>query len=204
MSRLNQNPFGRLIRQVQDQLEKRAGTFTDDESVLQQDPFWLKSVTWTLIGTTMLCIGWLAIARTEEVVVAVGKLEPVGDVKEIRIPTGGVVEEILIKSGDRVKKGQLLIRLDQESTAEQIVSLEKSVTEKGAQIVQKQEQRKLKLLERERTLDFNRAQLATTQSNLTLESQILERLAGLAVEGALPEIEYLRQRTRVAQLKGVH
>ena len=202
MSRLNQNPFGRLIRQVQDQLEKRAGTFTDDESVLQQDPFWLKSVTWTLIGTTMLCIGWLAIARTEEVVVAVGKLEPVGDVKEIRIPTGGVVEEILIKSGDRVKKGQLLIRLDQESTAEQIVSLEKSVTEKGAQIVQKQEQRKLKLLERERTLDFNRAQLATTQSNLTLESQILERLAGLAVEGALPEIEYLRQRTRVAQLQG--
>ena len=202
MGKFNQNPVVGLIRKAQDQLEKRAGTLTDNESVLQQDRFWLKSVTWTLIGTTVFGIGWLAIARTEEVVVAMGKLEPVGDVKEIRIPTGGVVEEILVKSGDRVKKGQLLIRLDQESTAEQLVSLEKSVTEKSAQIAQKQEQLKLKRLERQRTLDLNREQLATTRSNLALESQILDRLAGLAREGASPDIQYLQQRNRVAELNG--
>ena len=70
MGKFNQNPVGGLIRKAQDQLEKRAGTLTDNESVLQQDRFWLKSVTWTLIGTTVFGIGWLGIARTEEVVVA--------------------------------------------------------------------------------------------------------------------------------------
>ena len=67
-------------------LQDKNDLSTFDESILQQDRFWLKSVTWTLIGTTVFGIGWLAIARTEEVVVAMGKLEPVGDVKEIRIP----------------------------------------------------------------------------------------------------------------------
>lgn len=194
--------FAALIRKAQDQLEQRAGTLVNNESVLQQDRLWLRSVTWALIGTTLFGLGWLAVARTEEVVVAQGKLEPVGDVKEIRIPTGGVVEEILVKNGDRVSKGQLLIRLDQESTADQLQSLETSVTEKKSQINQKQQQLSLKQLERQRLLDLNREQLVTTRSSLVLESQILERLAGLAREGAVPDIQYLQQRNRVAELKG--
>ena len=194
--------FGALIRKAQDRLEQRAGTLVNNESVLQQDRLWLRSVTWTLIGTTLFGLGWLAVARTEEVVVAQGKLEPAGDVKEIRIPTGGVVEEILVKNGDRVSKGQLLIRLDQESTADQLQSLETSVTEKKSQINQKQQQLSLKQLERQRLLDLNREQLVTTRSSLVLESQILERLAGLAREGAVPDIQYLQQRNRVAELKG--
>ncbi len=202
MGNFEQNPIGGLIRKAQDELEKRAGTLTSNESVLQQDRFWLKSVTWTLIGTTLFGIGWLAIARTEEVVVAQGKLIPLGSVKEIRIPTGAVVEEILVKGGDRVKKDQLLIRLDQESTAEQMRSVEKSVEEKTTQIGQKQQQLELKRLERTRTEDLNREQVATTRANLGLETEILQRLAGLAREGASPDIQYLQQRNKVAELKG--
>ena len=186
MGKLTHHPVGGLIRKAQDQLEQRAGSLTGNESVLQQDRVWLKAVTWGLIGTTAFGIGWLAIARTEEVVVAQGKLEPVGNVKEIRVPTGGVVVAILVKNGDRVSKGQVLIKLDQESSGEQLKSLEKSVTEKTSQISQKQEQLTLKQLERRRTVDLNREQLATTRANLALESQILDRLAGLAREGASP------------------
>ena len=202
MGKLAHNPVGGLIRKAQDQLEQRAGSLKGNNSVLQQDRVWLKAVTWGLIGTTAFGIGWLAIARTEEVVVAQGKLEPVGNVKELRVPTGGVVEEILVKNGDRVSKGQVLIKLDQESSGEQLRSLEKSVAEKTSQISQKQEQLTLKQLERRRTVDLNSAQLATTRANLALESQILDRLAGLAREGASPDIQYLQQRNRVAELKG--
>jgi len=123
-------------------------------------------------------------------------------VKEIRVPTGGVVETILVKNGDRVSKGQVLIKLDQESSGEQLKSLDKSVTEKTSQISQKQVQLTLKQLERSQTVDLNREQLITTRDNLVLESQILDRLAGLAREGASPDIQYLQQRNRVAELKG--
>ena len=196
------NPIGNLVRQAQNRLESSVGSGDHNEAVLQQSQVWVKAVTWGLIGTTVFGIAWLGIARTEEVVVATGKLEPVGNVKEVRVPGGAVVEEILVKNGERVSKGQALILLDQESTAEQLRSLEQGATEKTSQINQKQEQLSLKKLERERTLELNREQLATTRENLELETQILNRLQGLAREGAAPDIQYLQQRNKVAGLKG--
>ena len=196
------NPIGNLVRKAQTKLESSFSSGDHNEAVLQQSQVWVKAVTWSLIGTTVFFIGWLGIARTEEVVVATGKLDPVGNVKEIRIPPGSVVEDILVKNGERVSKNQALIRLDQESTAEQLNSLEQGVKEKTSQTLQKQEQLSLKKLERERTLELNREQLSTTRNNLELENQILGRLQGLAREGATPDIQYLQQRNKVAGLKG--
>ena len=196
------HPIGNLVRKAQTKLESSFSSGDHNEAVLQQSQVWVKAVTWSLIGTTVFFIGWLGIARTEEVVVATGKLEPVGNVKEIRIPPGSVVEDILVKNGERVSKNQALIRLDQESTAEQLNSLEQGVKEKTSQTLQKQEQLSLKKLERERTLELNREQLSTTRNNLELENQILGRLQGLAREGATPDIQYLQQRNKVAGLKG--
>ena len=193
---------GKLVKQARSALESRITTISDQDNVLQQSRFWMKTVTWSLIGTTVIGIGWLAIARTEEVVVATGKLEPVGNVKDVRIPPGGVVEAILVKNGQRVSKGEALIRLDQESSAEQLKSLTNGVNEKTTQISQKQQQLLLKKLERERTLDLNREQLASTRVNLRLEQDILNRLASLAKDGAVPDIQYLQQRNKVQELKG--
>ena len=196
------NPIGNLVRQAQNRLESSVSTGDHNEAVLQQSQVWVKAVTWGLIGTTVFGIAWLGIARTEEVVVATGKLEPVGNVKEVRVPAGSVVEEILVKNGERVSKDQALIRLDQESTAEQLKSLEQGVTEKTSQIEQKQAQLSLKKLERERTLELNREQLSTTRDNLGLANQILNRLQDLAREGGIADIQYLQQRNKVAGLKG--
>ena len=198
------NPIGNLVRQAQNRLESTVSTSDHNEAVLQQSQVWVKAVTWGLIGTTVFGVAWLGIARTEEVVVATGKLEPVGNVKEVRVPGGAVVEEILVKNGERVSEGQALILLDQESTAEQLKSLEQGVIEKTSQINQKQAQLSLKNLERERTFELNREQLATTRENLRLETQILNRLEGLAKEGGIPDIQYLQQRNKVAGLKGAN
>ena len=196
------NLIGNLVRQAQNRLESTVSTSDHNEAVLQQSQVWVKAVTWGLIGTTVFGVAWLGIARTEEVVVAKGKLEPVGNVKEVRVPGGAVVEEILVKNGEQVSEGQALILLDQESTAEQLKSLEQGVIEKTSQINQKQAQLSLKNLERERTFELNREQLATTRENLRLETQILNRLEGLAQEGGIPDIQYLQQRNKVAGLKG--
>ena len=49
----------------------------------------------------------LAVAETEEIVVAQGKLEPVAGVREIQIPVNGVVQTLDVEEGDRVKAGQV-------------------------------------------------------------------------------------------------
>ena len=86
--------------------------------MLQQGRFWMRTVTWTLIGTTVFGVAWLALARTEEIVVATGKLEPIGSVKDIQMPVGGVADEILVKEGEQVKAGQVLMKLDTEASEE--------------------------------------------------------------------------------------
>ena len=84
---------------------------TYDESILQQGRFWMRTVTWTLIGTTVFGVSWLALARTEEIVVAAGQLDPVGSVQDIQMPVGGVADQILVEEGDAVKACQVLMKL---------------------------------------------------------------------------------------------
>ena len=126
-----------------------------DESVLQQGRLWIRTVTWTMIGTTIFGIAWLAIARTEEIVVAKGQLEPVGSVQDIQMPLGGVVQDILVEEGDSVKKGEILMKLDTEASEQQLQSLEASI--------------KLKGVERNKYSEMNGAQIQMLEKNLTLQ-----------------------------------
>jgi len=189
------NPVGGLVRKAQNVLEQRVNSVSHNESVLQQSQFWMRAVTWTLIGTSAFAVVWLAIAKTEEVVVAQGKLEPVGDVKEIQIPVGGVAEKIHVKGGDTVSKGDILIELDTETSTEQVNSLK-------AQFNKKQNQLQLKLQEQQNTLDLTREQLITTREKLALEEQILSRYEILRADGAQSELQVLQQQNKVRELQG--
>ena len=201
MTDFKQNPITALVRKAQDELERSAGSIEHNEAALQQDRFWLRTVTWTLVGTTVFGIGWLGIARTEEVVVAQGQLKPTGGVKEIRIPAGTVVEDILVEQGDQVRKDQVLIRLDQDSTDEQLKSIQQSIGDKAEQNKQKVQQLELKKNERKRTAELNKEQLAITISKLSLETDIMNRFEVLARQGAVQQIQYLQQQNKVAELK---
>ena len=168
---------------------------TYDESVLQQGRFWMKTVTWTLIGTTVFGVAWLALARTEEIVVAPGQLEPVGSVQDIQMPVGGVADQILVKEGDAVKAGQVLMKLDTEASEEQRRSLEKT-------ILLKQEQQELKQKEKLRYLQVNDEEVLMLQNNLELQSEILERFEQLERAGATSELQYLSQQNAVEETRG--
>ena len=166
-----------------------------DESVLQQGRFWMKTVTWTLIGTTVFGVAWLALARTEEIVVAPGQLEPVGSVQDIQMPVGGVADEILVKEGDSVKAGQVLMKLDTEATEEQRLSLETTIK-------LKQEQLRLKDQEKQRYLQVNNEEVQMLENNLELQSEILERFEQLEEAGATSELQYLSQQNAVEETRG--
>ena len=156
--------------------------------VLVQGNTWIRGVTWSLILTAGFGLGWLALARTEEVIVVQGKLEPEGDVKEIQLPVGGVVKKILVEAGDRVDKGQVLIQLDQEVSTEQLRSLSTRIRQKEAQIDQTQQ--------------LTDQQIKTTNEQLELDRKILGKLESLQSLGATSEFQYLQQKTAVQKLVG--
>ena len=115
-----------LIEALQDKLESVVSSDTD-QIVLKQSRFWARSITWVLMGGTAFGIGWLTLAETEEIVQAQGKLEPSSGVVEVQMPLEGVTREILVKEGERVSKGQVLIRLDTDITQSRFNSLQKNL-----------------------------------------------------------------------------
>ena len=116
-----QKTIRRTLKSLQNKLESKIPESDQDEKILKQNFLWARSLTWVLIGTTFSFVGWLAIARTDEILVAQGKLEPIGKVKDIQIPVGGVVKKILVESGDLVNKGDILIKLDAEISEQNLI-----------------------------------------------------------------------------------
>ena len=185
---------GGLVQQAQNAIERRVQS-SHEEVVLQQSRFLARTLTWALIGCTGFALAWLSLAQTEEVVVAPGKLEPIGDVKTIQVPVGGVLDEMLVKDGERVGKGQVLMRLDNEATKDRELSLIKTISAK-------QQQQQLKEVELQRYLNFNDTEQAVLRQNLVLEQEILGRLESLKKVGASAELQYLQQRNRVRDVEG--
>ena len=166
-----------------------------NSELLKPSKSWLQAVIWTLVGTAGFAIGWLAIAKTDEVVVATGKLEPLGSVKPIQMPMGGVVEDILVKEGELVKADQVLLRLDTEADEDKRDTLIQTIK-------LKQKQLNLKQQEREQYLELNTTEQQVLEENLLLQEELLDRYRDLAEQGASPEIQLLQQQDRVQQVMG--
>jgi HlyD family secretion protein len=179
--------------QDEDKRERMFGIGESEEVVLQQSRFWARSITWALMGVTGFALAWLALAKTEEIVTAPGKLEPLGVVKEIRMPVGGVVDDILVKEGQQVKKGQVLLKLDTEATKDRQQSLLSSIAYKDQQLG-------LKVEELRRYLDVNDTEQRMLVRSLGLEQEVLDRLEVLNQQGAVQELQYLTQRNKVQEV----
>ena len=185
----------KLLRQTQHWIEQSVTSKGYDEATLKQSRHWAESITWALIATAGLSISWLTLAKTEEIVIAPGTLVPVGSVQRIQMPMGGVVEKILVKDGDMVKKGQILMQLDAEATTQRLKSVEENMELKQLQL-------ELKNTELEQYIFQNKNSLRTLAGQLKSEKDILGRLKSLADIGASAVLQYLQQQSKVQQIEG--
>ena len=116
------------LRQAQDAIERFIKERENEGEAIKQSPLWMQATTLGLMGTATFAIGWLALAKTDEVVTVSGKLEPLGSVQEIQMPLGGVASEILVKDGEEVEAGQVVMRLDAEANRQRFDSLKENQT----------------------------------------------------------------------------
>ena len=76
--------------------------------------------------------GWAATTQLSGAVIAPGKLVVDTNVKKVQHPTGGVVGELLVKEGDRVKQGDVVVRLDGTQAKANLGIVTKSLDELAA------------------------------------------------------------------------
>ncbi|BAZ07481.1 HlyD family efflux transporter periplasmic adaptor subunit [Calothrix sp. NIES-3974] len=241
--------------------------------ILRQSPIWSRAIMLTLMGLASFGVIWASIAKIEQVVPATGQLKPEAAVKEVQAPVGGVVKQVLVKDGQQVKVGDLLLVFDTEANKSELTALEKirnsiiqenqiyrtlinsgdnpaslsllsnnlnpeianlfknrSALLREIETLQtelnnntdnnnlnNQEQQRLQAAQTELTSRTNAARLEIAQikqqanqnqikiqdarQNLILEQQILTKLENLAKEGAIAQLQYLKQKQTVQTLK---
>ena len=139
-------------------------------TALQPSRRWSSWIIWTLVGVAGFGIVWSCFARIDETVQAAGKLEPKGTTKDIKAPLGGVVFKILVKDGQYVNAGQVLLEMDTTAASSKLAALK---------IVRERLQADLQLSRGQLGGSVNRQLLSTNQiGKLTaLNSEYASRIA---------------------------
>ena len=83
-----------------------------DWAQLQQEPLRARALLRSAAVLTLLLLLWAAFAQIDEVTRGEGKVVPTSQVQVIQTVDGGVVDEILVREGQVVEAGQLLLRVD--------------------------------------------------------------------------------------------
>jgi HlyD family secretion protein len=73
--------------------------------------------------------GWAATTEISGAVIAPGALVVDSNVKKVQHPTGGIVSELRVRDGDRVKAGDILVRLDDAVTRANLAIVTKGLDE---------------------------------------------------------------------------
>ena len=95
-----------------------------DSNVLQLDDTRYSRLGWLLmLGGFLGFLGWAALAPLDKGVAVSGKVMVSGHRKVVQHPSGGIVERIDVRDGDKVSAGQVLIRLKETPLLGQAQSL---------------------------------------------------------------------------------
>src|SRR5580658_2923415 len=83
-----------------------------------------------LVGVLAIGLGgWASTAEISGALIAQGSVVVDSNVKKVQHPTGGVVGEVRAHDGDRVKAGDILVRLDETVTRANLAIVTKGLIE---------------------------------------------------------------------------
>ncbi|HET19889.1 MAG TPA: HlyD family type I secretion periplasmic adaptor subunit, partial [Chromatiales bacterium] len=81
-------------------------------ALLEQSPRGARLILWLLALFVALFLGWAAIAELDEVTRGGGKVIPSRQVQVVQNLEGGIVSELLVREGETVEPGEILLRID--------------------------------------------------------------------------------------------
>ena len=93
-----------------------------------------RRLLWTVNVLIVCLVLWAALARLDVVAVAEGRLVPRSQLKIVQPAEGGVVREIRVSEGERVRAGQVLARMDVKLAAADAAALEQELALRELQV----------------------------------------------------------------------
>ncbi|MCP9785180.1 HlyD family efflux transporter periplasmic adaptor subunit [Cyanobium sp. N5-Cardenillas] len=182
-------------------------------------------LVWAGVGGVAALGLWSITAPISETVAVPGKLEPTSTVKDVASPVPGVVEEVLVKEGQSVKKGQPLIRFDLREPRSKLAAAE-SIRERllnenrvakatlgeeaattgltanqQSQLRDRARELSSRLQSAREELAKSTTRLAGYRDSLRIYADIERRYQSLVRDGAVSEVQLLEARNRMQDLR---
>ena len=83
-----------------------------DWAIAEQTPRGARVMVWLSVATVLVLLIWAALASLDEVTRGEGKVIPSRQIQVLQSLDGGIVSEILVREGQTVKVGDLLLKVD--------------------------------------------------------------------------------------------
>ena len=96
---------------------------------IMQTPVKAKGLLYSVVPVIFILVVWAYFAQIDEVAKGDGKVIPSQQLQVLQSYDGGIVQDILVREGERVSKGQVLLRVD---PTRYISSLEENTTQFAA------------------------------------------------------------------------
>lgn len=190
------NPFARskkdidpfAVHRLEDEILARDFVIDADAAVIAQDPLRARKALGAIGVALALFLLWAAVAQVDQITKGDGKVIPSRQLQVLQSLDGGIVSDILIKEGETVREGQVLVKIDatrfmssfKESRATYLSLLAKSArlraVAEGSDFLPPPEvsSEDPKLIEQERTLFLNRKAELDAQIGIARE-QLAQR-----------------------------
>ena len=190
-----------------------------------------KLIAISAIGILALVV-WAAVARVDEVTRGMGKVIPSSKVQLVQAAEPATVSAILVRAGQTVKRGQLLVRLDDSQSSSALGQLETENQRLAARAARlqnegtggangalnadeaalsavrqatarsKQSALGSAVEQRRRDMSEGQATTAALESSARLAQDQVNMLAPLAAKGIVPQTELLSARRELVDVQG--
>jgi len=191
---------------------------------------WSRAIVWSLMAITVGGVIYGFIAKIETSVAARGQLRPIGGVASVTAPFTGIVEKVLIKEGDFVKRQQPLVQIRDKAASQQLTNLLKiqKLWQQETQVIATRlgfepspkepasidqliaNQRELTIREQAASVALLRSQsdyksrvaeVVGLERQVKINEKIIIQMIPLVKEGAASELDLERQRERLEAVR---
>jgi len=182
-------------------------------------------LVWTAVGSVASVAVWACTAPLAETIAVRGKLEPGSNTQRIDTPAPGVVEAVLVKEGQQVRKGEPLVRFDLREPRSKLATAtgirQRLINEnqismatlgdatasarlsanQRRQLASQSEELATRLESARQQLLKARVHLAGNQKDFDTYSNIADRYASLVAQGAASEVQLIQIRQQQEQAR---
>lgn len=116
------------IKNIEKYQKKEAEFLPASLEIIESPPaYGSRTVLWTFFSLAIIAFLWITFGSVDEVTVASGKVIPDGYVRVLQAEDKGVIKEIYVADGKKVKKGDLLLEFDSTVSGADLALMKRKV-----------------------------------------------------------------------------